>query len=68
MNKERFVRCVSPVKQGRFRDAWAVRQARAEAEKIYLQFKLRAKHPAASTGLSAEAVASLRRDVFGLTE
>lgn len=68
MNKERFVRCVAPLKPGRFRDAWAVRQARAEAQKVYLQMKLQAKRPADSTGLSAEVVASLRRDVYGLKE
>ena len=92
MNKERFVRCISPVKPGRFRDAWSIRQARAVAQKVYLQFKLRMEmrarcsalslhatsvlgampsgqtSPAASTGLSAEAIASLRRDVYGLKE
>ena len=79
VDKSRFIRCVGPVKPGRFRDAWAVRQARAEAQKVYLQMKMRARRnvldldampvkEAASGELSAERVASIRRDVLGLKE
>ncbi len=70
IDSDRVIRRTVPVRPGRMRDVYLRRQA---DRKVHLQQMLGAMpsgqtSPAASTGLSAEAIASLRRNVYRLKE